>query len=246
MRYRPINSSRRFAVLAAVVAVLMAIGQSASAIAPPAPGPVAASSVAAATSLVAGAVVTTGPSRIADSRDGLQIPGWVSPLAAVPVQVTGRGGIPDSGVASVLVNVNVIWPLAAGYLTVWPSGMSRPDTSTLNFQQGQTIANAVIVPVGPDGKIQVFNGSPGSVHVVVDASSYTVAGVPSAAGSVASLTPARIADSRSGLQIPAAVPSFSTAQVKVTGHGGIPDSGVLDVLAHVTVVWPWASGYLTV
>jgi hypothetical protein len=182
MRYRPINSSRRFAVLAAAVAVLMAIGQSASAIASPAPGPAAATSVAAATPLVAGAVVTTGPSRIADSRDGLQIPGWVSPLAAVPVQVTGRGGIPDSGVASVLVNVTVIWPLAAGYLTVWPSGMSRPDTSTLNFQQGQTIANAVIVPVGPDGKIQGFNGSPGSVHVVVDVSGYTVAGVPSATG----------------------------------------------------------------
>ena len=92
----------------------------------------------------------------------------------------------------------------------------------------------------------MFNGSPGSVLVVVDVSGFTVAGVPSAMGTVASLTPARIADSRTGMQIPAAVPSFSTAQVKVTGHGGIPDSGVLDVLAHVTVVWPWASGYLTV
>ena len=137
MRYRPINSSRRFAVLAAVVAVLMAIGQSASAIASPAPGPAAATSVAAATPLVAGAVVTTGPSRIADSRDGLQISGAVPELSTVPVQVTGLREVPDIGVAAVVVNVTAVWPSGSGYLTVWPSGISRPDTSSLNSGPGR-------------------------------------------------------------------------------------------------------------
>jgi hypothetical protein len=113
------------------------------------------------------------PARIADSRSGLQIPTAVGALATVPVQVTGVGGIPGSGVAAVLVNVTLVWPWFAGYLTVWPSGASRPDTSNLNFDAaGQTVANTAIVPVGPDGKIQLFNGS---LQVIVDITGYTLA-----------------------------------------------------------------------
>jgi hypothetical protein len=149
-------------------------------------------------------------------------------------------------VAAVLVNVTAVWPSGSGYLTVWPSGVSGPGTSSLNFWTGQTVSNTAIIPVGSDGKIQVFNGSPGPVQVVVDVSGYTVAGAPAAAGAVVSVTPARIADSRSGVQIPAAVPSFSTAPVQVTGQGGIPGSGVAAVLVNVTVVWPWFAGYLIV
>jgi len=32
------------------------------------------------------------------------------------------------------------------------------------------------VPVGADGKIQLFNGSSGTVHLVVDVTGYTLAG----------------------------------------------------------------------
>ena len=75
-----------------------------------------------------------------------------------------------------LVNVTVVWPWFAGYLTVWPSDTSRPDTSNLNFDAaGQTVANTSIVSVGPDGKIQLFNGSFGSLQVIVDITGYTLA-----------------------------------------------------------------------
>ena len=56
--------------------------------------------------------------------------------------------------------MTVVDPQADGYLTVWPSGTNRPGYSNLNFQAGQNIATTVIVPVGPDGMIYLFNGSP--------------------------------------------------------------------------------------
>ena len=58
------------------------------------------------------------------------------------------------------------------------SGIPRTGTSNLNFQAGQTIPNTVIVPVGKDGKdgkdgkIQLYNGSTGTVHLLVDVSGY--------------------------------------------------------------------------
>ena len=123
-----------------------------------------------------GAVVSLTPARIADSRAGLQIPAAVPAFGTTPVQVTGEGGVPVSGVSAVLLNVTAVSPQTGGYITVWPSGIDRPGTSNLNFQAGQDIPNTVIVPVGADGKIQLFNGSSGTVHLVVDVTGYTLAG----------------------------------------------------------------------
>ena len=116
------------------------------------------SAVVAAAPAVAGAVVSVTPARIADSRDGLQILGAVAGFGTVGVQVAGRGGIPGSGAAAVVATVTVTGPQGGGHLTVWPSGVGMPGTSNLNFQAGQTVANTVIVRLGADGWIQLFNG----------------------------------------------------------------------------------------
>lgn len=68
--------------------------------------------------------------------------------------------------------MTAVAPQTAGYVTVWPSGIARTNTSTLNLQAGQTIPNTVVVPVGADGKIQLFNGSGADIHLVVDVSGY--------------------------------------------------------------------------
>jgi len=73
---------------------------------------------------------------------------------------------------------------------VWPSGTSRQVTSNLNFQAGQNIPNLVVVPVGADGKIQLYNGSPGTVQLVADVTGYIIGTAPSAApNAAASATP---------------------------------------------------------
>jgi hypothetical protein len=121
-------------------------------------------------------VVSVTPARVADSRTNQQITGAVPAMGTATVQVTGQGGVPAGNVAAVVLNVTVVSPQTAGYITVWPFGIDKTNTSNLNFQAGQNIPNTVIVPVGTGGKIQLFNGSAGSAHLLVDVTGYTLTG----------------------------------------------------------------------
>ncbi|MER6777416.1 MULTISPECIES: hypothetical protein [unclassified Streptomyces] len=76
------------------------------------------------------------------------------------------------GVTAVALNMTVTNPQEAGHLTAYPSGQAAPSTSSVNFAAGQTVANAVIVPVGPDGKITVRNGGWKPADVVIDVLGY--------------------------------------------------------------------------
>ena len=95
-------------------------------------------------------------------------------------------------------------PHHRGYLTAWPTGQGQPTASNLNFTPGQTVPNLVVVPVGTDGTIQIFNGSPGTVDVIVDVAGYYLSGTPTAAGTLGPLTPARILDTRGTSTLPRA------------------------------------------
>jgi hypothetical protein len=70
------------------------------------------------------------------------------------------------------VNITVVSPTAAGYLSVWPTGAEQPTVSNLNWRAGEVVPNMAIVGLGPDGTLQVFlstgNDSAGSGHVLVD------------------------------------------------------------------------------
>ena len=70
------------------------------------------------------------------------------------------------GALGTVVNVTVTGAVAGGYLTVWPCGSPRPNTSAVNFNAGQTIANAVLAQVSNDGRICL---SPSvDAHLIVD------------------------------------------------------------------------------
>jgi hypothetical protein len=43
-----------------------------------------------------------------------------------------------------------------------------PPTSSVNFTAGRTIANTIMVPLGADGSVTIYNTS-GTTHVVADA-----------------------------------------------------------------------------
>ena len=91
-----------------------------------------------------------------------------------------------------VINVTVAAPRAAGVLTVFADGVSRPATSNVNFSAGQTISNLVVSQVGADGRIDLYNASPGSVQVVGDVSGWFATG-RAASGGLNSLRPARSA-----------------------------------------------------
>ena len=118
--------------------------------------------------VLGGQFVGTTPVRILDTRGALG--GRAStPLGAgetAAIVVVGRGGVPADATA-VVMNVTATEATAPGYLTVWPDGDNRPTASNLNMVAGDTVPNLVVVPLGPDGTVDVFNLA-GSTHVLFD------------------------------------------------------------------------------
>jgi hypothetical protein len=82
------------------------------------------------------------------------------------VQVTGRGGVPASGVSAVILNATVTGPTAPGWLTIFPAGTVRPLTADVNYAAGETRPNLVVVQVGAGGKVSLFTSA--STQVVFD------------------------------------------------------------------------------
>jgi hypothetical protein len=111
------------------------------------------------------------PNRVLDTRTGPQgtPPGAVGNNSSIEVNVT-VGAVP-AGASGIIVNTTVTMGTQGSFLTVWPKGPARPNTSNLNFTNGQTVPNLVVVGVGTGGKIMAYNKA-GSVHVVMDAVGY--------------------------------------------------------------------------
>ncbi len=194
----------------------------------------------------AGAFVSLSPTRILDTRSNLGATGPVAASATAQLQVLGRGGVPATGVSAVVLNVTVVAPSAGGFVTVFPGGASVPSASNLNFAKGRTVPNLVVVKVGGNGKVQLKNGSAGTLQLIADVAGYYVGGTPSVEGAFASLSPTRILDTRSGLGATGPVAAGATAQLQVLGRGGVPATGVSAVVLNVTVVAPSAGGFVTV
>jgi hypothetical protein len=69
--------------------------------------------------------------------------------------------------AAVVVNVTVTNPTAPSFLTVWPDGSTKPLASDLNYVAGLTVPNLVVVKLGANGAIDLYNAS-GMTDVIVD------------------------------------------------------------------------------
>lgn len=116
--------------------------------------------VASAVPTAPGTFVSLDPARVLDTRVGNGAPqAAVAAYGAVDLQVTGRGGVPASGVSAVVVNVTVTAAGAGGFITVFPSGDVQPTASNLNFTPGLTIPNLVTVKVSGDGRVTLANNS---------------------------------------------------------------------------------------
>jgi hypothetical protein len=117
------------------------------------------------------AFVPTAPERIDDTRvNGDENYGGIKAYGTGGVGFSG--GVYATKVAAAVLNVTVTQPTAAGVLTVYPDGASRPTASNLNFTRGETVPN--LVSGGGTEGIEVYNGSNGSVQMVVDQEGYFV------------------------------------------------------------------------
>ncbi len=182
------------------------------------------------------------PQRVLDSRDGTG--GYTTPWPAGTtrnVTVTGTGGVPANATAVVL-NVTATQPTTEGHLIVYPTGVTRPLASNLNFTAGQTIPNLVITGVGSNGQVSIYNNA-GTTHIIADIVGYYA---PTDGSTYAPVDPARVLDSRDGTGgYTTPWPAGTTRDVTVTGTGGVPANATAVVL-NVTATQPTTEGYATV
>ena len=193
------------------------------------------------------------PARLLDTRVGastidgaLAGIGRVGAGRSVPIDVLGRGGVPATGVSAVMVSVTAVEPSADGYLTVHPDGTDRPTASNLNYRPGDVVANQVLARLGSNGRFQLFTSA--ESHLIVDVIGWLPEG-----SDVASMTPARLTDTRSGTTTVDGVEQGvgmlrggTAIDVQVGGRAGVPVAAAGSVMLNVTAVDPSAAGYLTV
>jgi hypothetical protein len=188
------------------------------------------------------------PQRILDTRTTTGgHHGKLGPGATMTLKVLGAGGTPSAGVSAVMVNVTAVDETSrTGYLTLFPSGISRPTVSTLNYRGNAAIANQALVRLGANGTITIFN-SAGSTDVLVDVEGWVGTDTSAANGQTTTGAPVRLLDTRTtngGHEAPLTYDQSLTLQV--AGVDGIPSTGVTAVWANVTAIPVGSSnGYLT-
>jgi hypothetical protein len=160
------------------------------------------------------------------------------------IQVTGVAGIPTSGVSAVSLNVTATGPTSEGYVTVYPCGQV-PTASNLNFVSGQTIPNAVLVPISQFGQICFYSSS--QTDLIADINGW----FPTSSG-FESVDPVRLFDTRRGSPqglrtvTKTKIGADEVLKIQVTGVAGIPTSGVSAVSLNVTATGPTSEGFITV
>lgn len=115
-----------------------------------------------------GELAVQTPYRLLDTRIGLgQTSMALASGRSMAIDVAGKAGVP-SGARAVLLNATVTNTAGGGYLVLYADGMNRPESSDLNFADGQTVANLAAVPIGTNGRIVVYQAGAVQTDVVLD------------------------------------------------------------------------------
>lgn len=195
-----------------------------------------------------GRFAPVSPSRLADTREpaGTANPytrAATSPLPTVKVPVLDRGGMPANGVASVVLVVTAISGSnpGGGYVTATPGGAPWPGSANLNTNgSGDIRPNTVVVPVGPDGTVDLHLFA--VEHVVVDVAGWFTddSATPATSGRFVSLPPTREADTR----IPLGFGRMATASTATLDPVSVP-VGASGLAHNIAIVDNAAPGFLT-
>jgi len=198
------------------------------------------------TAEIGGLTALSAPARLLDTRSsGTKVGKTDGTGTPYELTVAGVSGVPSTGVAAVAMNVTVVDSEATdvgGFVTVYPCG-TRPNSSNLNFVNGQTVPNAVVAPLSNTGKVCFYVY--GKAHLLADVSGYFTAGFSSLSA------PTRLLDTRtSGNKVGKTDGSGTAYELTVAGGNGLPAAGSLSTVAmNVTVVDGKATdvgGYVTV
>ena len=161
------------------------------------------------------------PVRVRDTRG----PNLDQPRVTREVVVDLSGQISDAGATAAVLNVTVTTPSARGFVVAYPNGTTKPGTSNVNFERGQTQANEVTVRLPASRRVSLFVDS-AQAHVIADLVGYFTT-TQGQGGQVVTQTPTRVFDSR------------DTSTPRRTGEVvvDLPQvaTGTVDVILNVTV-----------
>jgi hypothetical protein len=135
--------------------------------------------------------VLTDPVRVLDSRDPTNV-GLAGPFASQVSQklqitgsiptTTGTKTVVPAGATGVLLNVTTVFSTANGFISIRPGDATGlPTTSSLNFNAGQVVPNAVLVALATSGanagKIDItydaYGASGPTTDILIDVVGYT-------------------------------------------------------------------------
>lgn len=163
-----------------------------------------------------------GPPRRLAAGETLRYNPWAGPALSGAVQL----------------NVTVVEPSQAGYLTVFPCG-DLPGTSTVNFAALDTVANAVTAPMSPSGEVCFYTTA--ETDLVVDFN-----GFPPSTNDYQPLPPVRVLDTRQDAPDRPAGKSTPGGITRVAVHGAtsVP-AGAAAVSINLTATEGETHGYVT-
>ncbi len=194
----------------------------------PASGPVAG-----------GGFVGIAPQRLLDTR----APGQTKPGDGSTriLRVPRPPSLDTAGIGALVLNVTITAPTSNGWAAVLPYDVPPAPASNLNYAEGQTIANQVIVRPGAPDHFYVYVAS--SAHIIVDLMGFFTAG-PVRPGGFVPLRPARVMDSRYGFGNYAYVAPQEAHLLVLGGTMGVPN-GAGAVAVNLIAIAPSSSGYIT-
>jgi len=133
-----------------------------------------------------------GPLRLADTREAVC---GCSRLDAQTIRVVmaGRGGVPG-GIAAASITVTATASDLAGFVTAFPAGEARSETSTLNLPVRADTSNSTIIAVGATGAIDLY-ASVGT-ELIVDVTGVFTSAATATAGRFVPTEPTRLLDTR--------------------------------------------------
>jgi len=183
------------------------------------------------------------PVRILDTRTTNTpsgVAGRVPGGGTLDLQIRGANGIPADATA-IVMNVTAVLPTGAGFITAYPSGVSRPLAANLNFAPGDVVPNLVTVGIGTNGKVTLYHQG-GTNDIVADAVGYYS---PVSGDYFTPMTPVRALDTRVGTGAAAArVAQGGVVSLQVAGANGVP-ANATGIVINMTAVTPDRAGYVT-
>jgi hypothetical protein len=113
------------------------------------------------------------PCRVVDTRGATGVNGGpILTTATRNFQIRGNCGVPTTARA-VSLNVTVTGASSSSWLTIWPSGTTKPFVSAINFEPADlALANGIIVGLSTATQDLSVANAVGTVHVILDVNGY--------------------------------------------------------------------------